>query len=202
QRVAIAAKMPTLLEIWYNLEALASLGNFADLNPEYTFPEFANDETPTFEAKALGHPLLSPAYRVCNDFLYRPPTQIVIITGSNMSGKSTFLRTIGVNLALAYAGGPVNADRLRVSLFRLFTCIRVNDSVTDGYSYFYAEVRRLKELLNLLEAEQSQPVFFLIDEIFKGTNSHERLIGSQSYIKALIGKNGIGVVSTHDLELA
>jgi DNA mismatch repair ATPase MutS len=127
--------------------------------------------------------------------------EVVIITGSNMSGKSTFLRTLGVNLCLAYAGGVVCASTFQATLFRLFTCIRVSDSVTDGYSYFYAEVRRLKALLVELEQRERLPLFFLIDEIFKGTNNRERLIGSRSYVHALVGRNCMGAISTHDLEL-
>jgi DNA mismatch repair ATPase MutS len=111
------------------------------------------------------------------------------------------LRTLGVNLCLAYAGAPVDAHKFQTTLFRVFTCIRVSDSVTDGYSYFYAEVKRLKALLVELEQADSFPLFFLIDEIFKGTNNRERLIGSRAYIKALVGRNCIGVISTHDLEL-
>src|SRR5262249_29469972 len=98
-------------------------------------------------------------------------------------------------------GGPVNATLFQTSLFRIFTCIRINDSVTEGYSYFYAEVKRLKKLLTEVETENSMPLFFLIDEIFKGTNNRERRIGSESYISALVGKNCIGLISTHDLEL-
>ena len=118
-----------------------------------------------------------------------------------MSGKSTFLRTLGVNLCLAYAGGPVSATMLRTALFRLFTCIRVSDSVADGYSYFYAEVRRLKALLGELARPEQMPLFFLVDEIFKGTNNRERLIGSRSYVRAVVGQNCVGFISTHDLEL-
>jgi DNA mismatch repair ATPase MutS len=118
-----------------------------------------------------------------------------------MAGKSTFLRTIGVNLCLAYAGATVNADRLETSLFRLFTCIKVSDSVQDGLSYFYAEVKRLQALLAAAKADDSLPVLFLIDEIFRGTNSRERLIGSRSYIRELAKGSSVGLVATHDLEL-
>jgi DNA mismatch repair ATPase MutS len=119
-----------------------------------------------------------------------------------MSGKSTFLRTTGVNLLLAFSGAPVNADEMRLVLLRLFTCIQVSDSLSDGFSYFYAEVRRLKSLLNLLEeAQTGVPVFYLIDEIFRGTNNRERRIGSQSFVRALARLPGSGVISTHDLEL-
>jgi DNA mismatch repair ATPase MutS len=138
---------------------------------------------------------------VSNDFAFQEMGQTIILTGSNMSGKSTFLRSLGVNLSLAYAGSVVNARQLNVGLLRLFTCIRVTDSVTDGISYFYAEVRRLKALLDNLQDSDAMPLFFLIDEIFRGTNNRERLIGSRAYIQALAGKNGIGFISTHDLEL-
>jgi DNA mismatch repair ATPase MutS len=104
-------------------------------------------------------------------------------------------------LCLAYSGAPVNADVLRVSLFRLFTCIRVSDSVTDGISYFYAEVKRLKDLLNELEKENKKPLFFLIDEIFSGTNNKERSIGSREYIKAVSKMITFGAIATHDLNL-
>ncbi len=126
----------------------------------------------------------------------------MLITGSNMSGKSTFLRTLGINQVLAFAGAPVNAATMKTGLMRLFTCIQVSDSLADGFSYFYAEVRRLKILLDLLEDDAALPVFYLIDEIFRGTNNQERRIGSQSYLRALIRAKGSGVVSTHDLELA
>ena len=118
-----------------------------------------------------------------------------------MSGKSTLLKALGVNLALAYAGGVVDAQALTTLRFRLFTCIKVSDSVTDGISYFYAEVQRLKALLDALAAPTELPLFFAIDEIFRGTNNRERLIGSRAYIRALVGQRGIGLISTHDLEL-
>src|SRR5258705_11317445 len=119
-----------------------------------------------------------------------------------MAGKSTFLRTVGVNLCLAYAGAPVNAAALRVSLFRTFTCIKVSDSVQDGLSYFYAEVKRLKALLSATDTEDDLPVLFLIDEIFRGTNSRERHIGSRAFIRQLTNRSmGVGIIATHDLEL-
>jgi DNA mismatch repair ATPase MutS len=154
-----------------------------------------------FSGKDLGHPLIPDEKKVTNDFTINELGEVIIITGSNMAGKSTFLRILGVNLCLAYAGGPVNASMLQTSLFRLFTCIRVADSVIDGYSYFYAEVKRLRALLDALAEPDQLPVFFLVDEIFRGTNNRERLIGGRSYIRALVGNNCIGAISTHDLEL-
>ncbi|MBN2472505.1 MAG: hypothetical protein JXN59_17400 [Anaerolineae bacterium] len=201
QRAALARHLPAWLEAWYDLEASCALATFAALHPEYTFPELVEDaQPPVFEAHQIGHPLIPFGELVRNDFALGKG-EITIITGSNMSGKSSFLRTVGVNMALAYAGGAVNAAALRLSRFRLFTSIRVTDSVVDGISYFYAEVRRLRALLDALEADDPAPLFFLIDEIFRGTNNRERLIGSRAYIRALGEKGATGLVSTHDLEL-
>jgi ABC-type multidrug transport system fused ATPase/permease subunit len=196
--------LPDWLDVWYELEALNSLANFSYLNPSYTFPLVAVEEVigdAIFEGRTLGHPLIPDEDKVCNDFSLDKLGEVVIITGSNMSGKSTFLRTIGVNLCLAFTGGPVNADYLATKLCRLFTVIQVRDSLTDGISYFYAEVRRLKMLLDSLEMEHNLPLFFLIDEIFRGTNNRERQIGSRAYVNKLLGEHGVGLISTHDLEL-
>jgi DNA mismatch repair ATPase MutS len=198
-RAELAERMPVWLDTWYELEALSSLATFAWLNPDYQFPVIHAEGG--LQATALGHPLLPYPTKISNDFSLTETGTVVIITGSNMSGKSSFLRTLGVNLVLAYAGGVVDGTRFETPLFRVFSTIRVNDSLTEGFSYFYAEVRRLKALLNALQAEHPYPLFFLIDEIFKGTNNRERLIGSRAYIRALVGGNGMGVVSTHDLEL-
>jgi len=196
----VAHLMPRWLDAWYELEVLNSLANFAYLNPHYVFPKLSSDAN-GFHARKLGHPLLKPEAKVCNDFELREGQKIVILTGSNMAGKSTFLRTIGVNLCLAHAGAPVNADQLDTSLFRLFTCIKVSDSVQDGLSYFYAEVKRLQALLAAASTKGELPALFLIDEIFRGTNSRERLIGSRSYIRSLSQTTAVGLVATHDLEL-
>ncbi len=154
-----------------------------------------------FDARELGHPLIPADERVCNDFRVEREGMIFLVTGSNMSGKSTFLRTVGVNLVLAYAGGPVVAAHFSARLFRLYTCIQINDSLREGVSYFYAEVRRLRGLLTRLDAAESVPLFFLIDEIFKGTNNIERHVGSEALLTALAGRRGSGIVSTHDIEL-
>ena len=118
-----------------------------------------------------------------------------------MAGKSTFLRTLGLNLLLAFAGSVVDGTALAASPLRLFTSIKISDSVTQGVSFFYAEVKRLKRLLDELERGDTLPLFFCIDEIFRGTNNRERLIGSRSYIRQLVDKHGVGLISTHDLEL-
>jgi hypothetical protein len=197
----IAQHLPDWLDIWYELEATSSLANFAYLHPSYIFPEIVTGNQSTFEAKGLGHPLISDERKVANDFQMKPGGEILLLTGSNMSGKSTFLRTIGINMCLAYAGSVVNATSFRTSIFELYGCIRVTDSLADGYSYFYAEVRRLKGLLDRLNAGPVYPIFFFIDEIFKGTNNYERLIGSEAYMRALVDKQCIGAITTHDLEL-
>lgn len=196
---------PQWVEAWSELEALVSLANFAYLHPEYVFPDMLSadehPETALFEANDMGHPLIPSDQKVCNDFSLQRMGEITLITGSNMAGKSTFLKTIGVNLCLAYTGGPVNAARFSTRLFRLFTCMQIHDSITGGLSLFYAEVKRLQTLLTLLHDDDSLPVLFLIDEIFKGTNSRERLIGSRAYIHHLSTQPGIGLIATHDLEL-
>lgn len=206
ERKKIQEDVPVWLDRWHELEALCSLANLADLNPEFTFPEVLERgengvQSPLIDAVEIGHPLLAGDVRVANNYRVEQPGQLAIVTGSNMSGKSTMLRTLGVNLVLAYAGGPVCAKQLRIAPMRLFTCINVTDSVNDGISYFYAEVRRLRDLLAALRQPHAQPLFFLIDEIFRGTNNRERLIGSRSYVRALAGGHGAGLISTHDLEL-
>lgn len=201
-REQAARNFPHWLDAWYELEALVSLANFAALNPNYTFPEIAHDGKPGFEAKEIGHPLIPRDEKVCNDFSVEEPGQIVLITGSNMAGKSTFIKMVGVNLCLAYAGAPVSAAYLRTIPMRLHTCIRIRDSLTDGFSYFYAEVKCLKSLLVKLDQGDEMPVLYLVDEIFRGTNNRERLSGSRAYLRSASGKNGIGLLATHDLELA
>jgi ABC-type multidrug transport system fused ATPase/permease subunit len=208
QRKHMARLLPAWLDAFHELEALMALGEFAALYPGYTFPaitpfEEKTQDRPVFTAHSLGHPLIPSAQKVCNDLQIDAPGELLIITGSNMSGKSTFIRTVGINLCLAYAGGPVNALEMQTIPFRLYTCIRINDSLVDGFSYFYAEVKRLKGLLDALKADPpGLPLLYLIDEIFRGTNNRERLIGSRAYVKALIGANGVGLLATHDLELA
>jgi len=194
------------MDVWFELEALASLANFGYLNPAYAFPDMIADEDQDpalpFDALGLGHPLIPDGEKVCNDFTVPKLGQVTVITGSNMAGKSVFLKTVGVNLSLAFAGGPVNARCLRTIPFRIFASMGISDSVTDGISFFYAEVKRLKTLLAELDRDQPLPLLFCIDEIFRGTNNRERLIGSRAYVRALAGKHGLGFIATHDLELA
>ncbi len=150
----------------------------------------------------IGHLLLSPAKRVTNNISLKGCGKVILVTGSNMSGKSTFLRTIGINACLAQAGAPVCADFFHANWMRIFSCIRVTDSLKAGLSYFYAEVKRLKIVLDAVKEDHPTPVLFLIDEIFKGTNNKEGLLGSEAFIRALVRSNGLGLISTHDLELS
>jgi DNA mismatch repair ATPase MutS len=201
---SISDKLPLWLETWFKLEALTSLANLSYIYPDFVFPtlnDASSNEKNIFTITNAGHPLIPFDQCIRNSFSFTKTGECIIITGSNMSGKSTFLKTMGVNLALCYSGAPVCASGMETSLFRLFTCIKVSDSVTDGISYFYAEVKRLKKLLNELNRQSDFPLFYLIDEIFRGTNNLERLTGSRSFIKALAGSNSAGMISTHDLEL-
>ena len=199
-RQEVRHSLPAWFQSLANLEALSCLANFAYQNPDYTFPRIEPASQPVFLAEQMGHPLIPRPQKVSNDFRVDDLGRVALITGSNMAGKSTFIKTVGVNLCLAYAGGPVDAAVFRAFPFRLHTCIRISDSLTDGYSYFYAEVKCLKSLLGEL-AEAGSPVLYLIDEIFRGTNNRERLIGSRAYLRAVAGMKGIGFVATHDLEL-
>jgi DNA mismatch repair ATPase MutS len=203
----VLLQYPVWLETLAELEAACAMGNFAYLNPDYHWPSvpqvttIGNGQPARLSAKSLGHPLIPPRKRMTNDLELRGVGQVVLITGSNMSGKSTFLRTIGINACLAQAGAPVCAASFEWTWIRISCCIRVDDSLEAGLSFFYAEVKRLKRLLEAAEDWSAPPVLFLIDEIFKGTNNRERLIGSRSYISALACSNGFGLVTTHDLEL-
>lgn len=201
-RSDLVQRLPQWLDTWYGLEALNSLAVYAWLHPQHRFPTIAENDAPfVLQTVALGHPLIPASSQVRNDFAIRRLGDLALITGSNMAGKSTFLRTLGLNLLLAYAGSVVDGAELTASPLRIFTSIKISDSVTQGVSFFYAEVKRLKRLLDELERTENLPLFFCIDEIFRGTNNRERLIGSRSYIRQLVGKHGIGVISTHDLEL-
>jgi DNA mismatch repair ATPase MutS len=195
----VKSRLPLWLDRLAEVEAASALATFAYLHPDYAWP------TPLsaigVHARNVGHPLIPTTTRVGNDVALEGLGSIHLITGSNMSGKSTFLRTIGINVCLAQAGAPVCASSFTWSWSRLACCIRINDSLDAGLSFFYAEVKRLKTILHATTDRESPPVLFLIDEIFKGTNNRERLIGSRSYIRALAAGNGFGLVSTHDLEL-
>lgn len=195
--------LPVWLDRVYEMEALAALAQFAWLNPHYSFPKVhdAVPEMPLVEMRGVGHPLLPDDHCVNNDYTAHNTGDVAIITGSNMSGKSTFLRTVGINLVLAHCGSVVAASVLHTVPLRMFSSMAVSDSVVDGISFFYAEVRRLKLLLSQAQSSHHLPLFFFIDEIFRGTNNRERLAGSRAFVRALAQCNAVGMVSTHDLEL-
>ncbi|MEK6475958.1 DNA mismatch repair protein MutS [Catalinimonas sp. 4WD22] len=185
------------------LETLNSLAGFSFSHPEYIVPEIV-EVGYVFEAEELGHCLIDSKKRVSNDFSMQGKGKVCIITGSNMSGKSTFLRTVGVNVVLALMGAPVCAKKLKTSVTQVFTSMRTQDSLEESVSSFYAELKRLKQLLQMLENPQQNPempVMYMLDEILKGTNSQDRHNGAASLIKQLSKLPAFGFVSTHDLEL-
>lgn len=190
------------LERWFQVigqfEALTSLATVAHDNPHWVFP-LVEQGNPFFKAVELGHPLINRGIRVCNDVALPQAGTIHIITGSNMSGKSTLLRTVGINLVLAYAGAPVCAAELHCSQLKIYTSMRVQDSLEEGISSFYAELKRIKIIIEA--ARLNKPLLFLLDEIFRGTNSRDRIAGARTVIKNLAQQNVIGFVTTHDLEL-
>lgn len=180
------------------LEALCSLAGFAHDRPDLTFPEIA-DEGPRYEAVALGHPLLERPVR--NDVSLIGPRTALLVTGSNMSGKTTLLRAIGANAVLALAGAPVCASSLRLSALEVLTSMRVEDSLERGVSYFYAEVQRIRAVLEAASAHRGRALF-LLDELLLGTNTRERQIASREILRLLLDTASIGAVTTHDLSLA
>lgn len=179
-------------------EALSSLAGYSYEHPLDPFPELS-DGPATFVAAELGHPLLPAAKCVRNSVSIEAPTRILLVSGSNMSGKSTLLRTVGINTVLAMAGAPVRARSLRLTPLQVGASIRVNDSLHEGSSRFYAEITRLREIYGSLERDL--PVLFLLDELLQGTNSKDRLIGAEGIVRAFAQAGAIGLVSTHDLAL-
>ena len=183
------------------VEALGSLATFAFEHPDYPFPEvLADGGPPRLDAVGLAHPLLPARTRVANDVaLGGASPRLVIVSGSNMSGKSTLLRTVGVNVVLALAGAPVCARRMVVSRLAIGGTLRIHDSLQEGRSRFYAEITRLRQIVDL--ADGTIPALFLIDELLSGTNSHDRRVGAQGILRGLLQRGAIGLATTHDLAL-
>jgi hypothetical protein len=181
------------------IEALCSLASYAFENPSDPFPEFLA-EGPFVEAEAMGHPLIPRERLVRNDLKLGNGLRVLVVSGSNMSGKSTMLRTLGINVTLAQAGAPVRAKSLRLSPLAVGASIRVTDSLQDGISRFYAEILRLRQILD--QTSQGLPVLFLVDEFLNGTNSHDRRIGAEALVRGLVERGAIGLITTHDLALA
>lgn len=197
ERRSVEKNFPACLEELYEIEALGSLALLFKYQTR-NFPELRKSQP--LSGKQFFHPLLPREQTKANDFHFSTDLRLGLLTGSNMSGKSTFLRTIGINQILANMGAPVFADQMITSVAEVETCITVSDSLSDGFSYFYAEVRKLKSILE--KCLRGEKVLFLVDEIFKGTNNKERQLGSRSVISRLAkSSNSFGFVSTHDLEL-
>lgn len=180
------------------LEAVCSLAGTLFTHNEFNLPEIGFAYK--LEISEGGHPLIARKERICNDFVMEEKGTVIIITGSNMSGKSTFLRTLGINLVLGLAGGPVCAKKATIPYVRLFSGMRTTDNLVEHISSFYAELKRIRQLLDLLDTSE-EPVFYLLDEILKGTNSKDRHKGAEALIHQLAGNNCIGLVSTHDIAL-
>jgi DNA mismatch repair ATPase MutS len=180
------------------IEALCALAAYRYECPDDPFPELL-DAGAVFEAEGLGHPLLPRARCVRNDLSLRDGTHVLIISGSNMAGKSTLLRAAGVNATLALAGAPVRARRLRLAPLAVGATLRIQDSLLAGRSRFYAEVLRVRRLLEM--ARGTPPLLFLLDELFQGTNSADRRMGAEAVLRQLVDASAIGLVTTHDLAL-
>lgn len=178
-------------------DSLVSMANFAYNNPEYTYPEACDNFV--LEGKNLGHPMLNRSVCVRNDIDISHNPYFLVITGANMAGKSTYLRTVGINLVLACAGMPVCADSFRFYPYRLVTNLRTSDSLADNESYFFAELKRLKMIIDRLQS--GEHLFIILDEILKGTNSEDKQKGSIALMKQLVSLNGNGIIATHDLIL-
>jgi DNA mismatch repair ATPase MutS len=181
-------------------EALASLSAYRYEHPEDPFPHIATDGSARFDGDSLGHPLLPAARMVRNDLRLGDDTHLLVVSGSNMSGKSTMLRTVGINAVMALTGAPVRARALTLSPLVIGATLRIQDSLQEGRSRFYAEITRIRELADL--AQGPLPLLFLLDELFHGTNSHDRLVGASGVLRSLLDRGAIGLITTHDLALA
>ena len=188
------------VENWINImgefDALSSISNISFDHDDWTLGEISNDKEVI--AKGIAHPLIGER-AVKNDYELKAPKKITLITGSNMSGKSTFLRTIGINLVLTYIGAPACAKEFKCGIMNIYTCMRTKDNLEESISSFYAEILRIKLIIEA--CKEGKDVFFLLDEIFKGTNSRDRHIGATVLVKQLAQNGAIGLLSTHDLEL-
>jgi MutS domain V len=197
-RIEHAESLRMWLQAWGEFEALNALAAYGFENPDNAFPEFV-DGGACFEAREMGHPLLSHASCVANDVELNSSAPFFVISGSNMSGKSTLLRAIGLNAVLAFAGAPVRAGYLRLSRLSVVASMSIVDALLHGKSKFLAEVERLRQAIE--SAAESKSVLFLVDEIFSGTNSRDRRIAAEAVVRTLVKKGAIGALSTHDLAL-
>jgi DNA mismatch repair ATPase MutS len=197
-RTAHGAAVRSWLKAIGEAEAFLSLAGYSYEHPADPFPEFV-EGSPCFIAGDLGHPLIPTAKCVRNEVSVCGETRVLLISGSNMSGKSTLMRAVGINTVLAMAGAPVRALRLQLTPLHIGASILINDSLQEGSSRFYAEITRLRQICDL--AEKNPPVLFLLDELLQGTNSKDRLAGAEGVVRALLASGAIGLISTHDLAL-
>ncbi len=198
-RRAHGAKVRTWAEVAGRFEALSSIAQYSFEHPDDPLPDLEEGAPPRFRALSLGHPLIPPARCVRNDVDLSGRARVLLVSGSNMSGKSTLLRAVGVNAVLAMAGAPVRARSLTLTPLQVGASIRINDSLSEGRSRFYAEITRLRQLYELAGA--APRLLFLLDEVLQGTNSMDRRIGAEAIVRALLEREAIGLVSTHDLAL-
>ena len=195
------AHMRAWINIVAEMEALLSLGAYSFEHPADPFPEFveASDREALFDGEQLGHPLIASSQCVRNSVRLDRSTRVLLISGSNMSGKSTLLRTVGINAVLAMAGAPIRGNSLRLTRLRIGTRIRSTDSLQEARSSFYTEILRIRDVLKTMD--EQAPLLFLFDELLEGTNSKDRRIGAEGLVRALLDRGAIGLVSTHDLAL-
>lgn len=194
-------RMRIWIDVVAEIEALLSLATYSFEHPTDPFPEFTDaiDSAPLLAGDELGHPLIPAAQCVPNSVRLDANTRVLLVSGSNMSGKSTLLRTVGINAVLAMAGAPIRGKSLRLAPLSLGTRLRSADSLQEGRSTFYTEILRIRQVLDLTREET--PVLFLFDELLDGTNSHDRQIGAEGLVRAFLDRGAIGIVTTHDLAL-
>ncbi len=192
-------KLADWLNVVAEIDALISLANFSNNQPDYVYPKI-HDGGFTFQAKQLGHPLLKADKRICNDLEINGWSKVIIVTGANMAGKSTFLRTVGVNLILGRLGAPVCATEMTLTPISIYTNMRTTDSLLKDESYFFAELKRIKAVLDRLQ--KGERIFVILDEMLKGTNSVDKLNGSKKLIRKLVEFKSVSLIATHDLKLA
>ena len=197
-RVRSGSHVSDWIEVAGEIEALSSLASFAFEHPSFVMPEIVA-QGPLFDARELGHPLIRSDRRVTNDLRLDETLRLLVVSGSNMSGKSTMMRSVGIAAVLAMAGGPVCARSLRIAPLAVGASIRIHDSLQENASRFYAEILRIRQVLDLA---RTGPLLFLLDEVLAGTNSHDRRIGAEAIVRSLVERGAVGLVSTHDLALA
>jgi hypothetical protein len=202
ERQRAGVSLPSWIRTIAQFEALSSFATLAFERPHWTFPQLEQNSEPCFEIRGMTHPLMAPGTCVPNDLHLCGGLRLLIVSGSNMSGKSTLLRSIGLNTVLAWAGAPAAASHMRISLLQPAASIRIQDSLQDNRSRFFAEIMRLRQILDLIRNGNGRRILFLLDELLSGTNSHDRRIGAAGIVRGFIDQGAMGLVTTHDLALS